>query len=189
MTSTTHNFLFDERVIYHDSYRVNKNRNVYLFIDEAMMIKEKRDYIHRMKKHPQNYSKQDFTDQLPYFGSFAVITNQIEAPEKVFLNYKSRCGVEVLFDGVKNILGNDYTYMQNDEALEGWMFINHLALQVHHKIFALLKQKGLLSKYSIRDFINFLSDIRKVRVNNQWLLEPMIDKQKKLVESIGITIP
>lgn len=189
MTSTTHNFLFDERVIYHDSYRVNKNRNVYLFIDEAMMIKEKRDYIHRMKKHPQNYSEQDFTDQLPYFGSFAVITNQIEAPEKVFLNYKSRCGVEVLFDGVKNILGNDYTYMQNDEALEGWMFINHLALQVHHKIFALLKQKGLLSKYSIRDFINFLSDIRKVRVNNQWLLEPMIDKQKKLVESIGITIP
>ncbi|HUZ58594.1 MAG TPA: hypothetical protein VMU83_07420, partial [Hanamia sp.] len=67
--------------------------------------------------------------------------------------------------------------------------INHLALQVHHKIYALLKERGLLSKYSIRDFINFLSDIRKVRVNNQWLLEPMIDKQKKLVESIGITIP
>ncbi len=78
-------------------------------------------------------------------GSFAVITNKTDDAETVFTNYKSRCGIEVLFDGVKNILGNDYIYMQNDETLEGWMFINHPALQVHHKIFALLKQKNLLA--------------------------------------------
>jgi transposase len=65
MTSTTNNFLFHERVIYHYSYRVNKNSSVYLIIDEAMMIIEKRDYIHRMKKHAQNHSEQDFTDQVP----------------------------------------------------------------------------------------------------------------------------
>lgn len=189
MTSTTNNFLFSERVVYYDSYQVAKGREIYLYIDESMMAKEKRDFIHRMKKHPQEYTKQKFETQLPNFGSFAVITNQVEDAEKVFLNYKSRCGVEVLFDGVKNILGNDYTYMQNDDALEGWMFINHLALQVHHKIYALLKERKLLSQYSIRDFITFLSDIRKVKVNKEWVLEPLIDKQKKMVKDMGITIP
>lgn len=79
--------------------------------------------------------------------------------------------------------------MQNDDALEGWMFINHLALQVHHKIYALLKERKLLSQYSIRDFITFLSDIRKVKVNKEWVLEPLIDKQKKMVKDMGITIP
>lgn len=189
MMTTTQNFLFADRVVYYDSYSVGKGRYVHLYIDEPMMVNEKRDYIHRMKKHPHNYSEEDFAARLPFFGSFAVITNQKDESESVFVNYKSRVGVEILFDGVKNILGNDYTYMQNDEALEGWMFINHLALQVHHKIYALLKEKNLLGKYSIRDFIQFLSDIRKVRVNDKWILEPMIDKQKKLVQELGITIP
>lgn len=189
MTSGTKNFLFDERVVYYDSYPVDGGRAVYLYVDETMMVKEKRDYILRMKKHPHRYGEKDFAAQLPNFGSFAVITNRRGEAEEVFCNYKSRCGVEVLFDGVKNILGNDHTYMQNNEALEGWMFINHLALQVHHKIYALLKEKKLLSKYSIRDFIKFLTDVRKVKIDNDWTLEPIIDKQKKLIKDLGITIP
>lgn len=42
----------------------------------------------------------------------------------------------------------------------------------------LAEAKEFVSKYSIRDFIMFLSDIRKAKVNNEWLLEPIIDKQK-----------
>jgi len=189
MPNTTNNFLFAERVVYYDSYTVPGKRKVYLYIDEYMMMNEKRDFIHRMKKHPQEYTEGKFAEHLPNFGSFAVITNKFDDAERVFINYKSRCGVEVLFDGVKNVLGNDYTYMQDDNALEGWMFINHLALQVHHKVYALLKEKKLLSKYSIRDFIGFLSDIRKVKVDKEWVLEPTVDKQKKLMKDIGITIP
>jgi hypothetical protein len=35
-------------------------------------------------------------------------------------------------------------------------------------------------------FVFFHSYIRKVKVNNEWLLEPMIDKQKELLKDIGI---
>lgn len=188
MLSSRNHFFYEKRLIHFDGYRIAKGRWVYLFIDEPMMLKEKSDYIHRMENHPHQYNEQDYQDQLPKFGSFAVISNQEEDAQEIYLKYKSRCGVEVLFDGVKNILGNDHTYMQNDEALEGWMFINHLALQVHHKIYRLLKEKKLLSKYSIRDFISFLADIRKVKINKEWVLEPTIDKQKKLMKDMGITI-
>ena len=79
--------------------------------------------------------------------------------------------------------------MHNDEALEGWMFINHLALLVHHKIYALLKEKKLISKYSIRDFIEYLADIRKVKINNEWMIEPIIAEQTKMLKLTGVTIP
>ena len=36
--------------------------------------------------------------------------------------------VETAFDAFKNTLQADRSYMQNDQSLEGWMFINYLAL-------------------------------------------------------------
>ena len=117
LTKSKSHFLFEKRVIYYDIYRLPAGRFIYLFVDEQMMIKEKRDFIIRMQKEIESYTPEEFTRQLPQFGSFSVIANSESNAETIFLNYKSRMGVEVLFDGVKNILGNDYTYMHNDDAL------------------------------------------------------------------------
>ena len=174
MTRSVKHFLFEDRVIYYDSYSSQEGRMIYLFVDEAMMVKEKKDFICRMETYPKKYTQARFEKQLPFFGSLALMTNKEDEPRSVFVNYKSRAGIEILFDGAKNILGNDFTYMQNDQALEGWMFINHLALLVHHKIYALLKEKKMIKKYSVRDFIEFLADVKKVRINQEWVLEPII---------------
>lgn len=189
MKDSINKFIFEDRVICFDSYSVPGKKKIYLYIDEVLMMAESRDYTKRMKNHPENYNEIKFKEQSLNFGSFAIITNRLDDAEEVYINYKSRCGVELLFDGVKNILGNDYTYMHDDHALEGWMFINHLALQVHHKIYRFLKEKQLLSKYSIRDFIEYLVAIRKVKVNDEWVLEPAIDKQMKMLKDLSISIP
>jgi transposase len=204
ITQTKNYFLFQGRVIYYDSYTVENNistdstgspttslndrRTVYLFTDEQMMIKEKRDYIMRIEKGCQGYTPEEFVEKMPEFGSFSVITAMQTDAKTLFINYKSRMNVEILFDGVKNILGNDHTYMQNDEMLEGWMFINHLALLVHHKIYALLKQNNLISKYSIRDFIEYIADIKKVKINEEWIVENIVLEQKKLLNKLKIHI-
>jgi transposase len=189
LTKSKNHFLFEKRVIYYDSYKLPNGRFIYLFVDEQMMIKEKRDFIIRMQKEIESYNEEEFTKQMSQFGTFSIIAKNEKKAEEMFLNYKSRMGVEVLFDGVKNILGNDYTYMQNDEALEGWMFINHLALLIHHKIDSLLKKEKLISKYSIRDFIEYLADVKKVKINNEWFIEPIIAEQKKMLQKLGLTIP
>lgn len=152
------------------------------------MVKEKRDYLMRVEKHTQNYTPDMFMEKMPYFGSLALITNEFEQAQTVYTNYKTRIGVEVLFDGVKNILGNDHTYIRDDSALDGWMFINHLALVVHHKIYSLLSSLELLTKYSIRDFIEFLAGINKVRINGKWHDEPVTAQQQKLLKSTKVAI-
>lgn len=189
LTKRASHFLFENRVIYYHSYPSQNNRIIYLFIDEQMMLKEKRDFIARKEKGLVGYTDEEFTIQIARFGTFSIIANMDITPREIYINYKSRMGIELLFDGTKNILGNDFTYMQNDEALEGWMFINHLALLIHHKIYQLLKEKNMLSKYSIRDFIEYLADVKKVKINDDWILEPIIKEQQKLLQSIGLSIP
>ena len=188
LTQSKNNFLFEGRVIYYDSYPVGNNRTVYLFIDEQMMIQEKRDYVMRIEKECNGYTQDEFVKKMPEFGTFSGISDMQTDARTLFLNYKGRVYVEILFDGVKNILGNDYSYMRDDDALEGWMFINHLALLVHHKIYALLKENNLISKYSVRDFIEYIADVKKVKINNEWVAEPIVSEQKKLLSKLNIHI-
>ena len=65
LTKSKSHFLFEKRVIYYDIYRLPAGRFIYLFVDEQMMIKEKRDFIIRMQKEIESYTPEEFTRQLP----------------------------------------------------------------------------------------------------------------------------
>lgn len=76
--------------------------------------------------------------------------------------------IEELFDSMKNVLETDNTYMQNEDALQGLMFVNHLALQFYQQIYLFLKDNKLNGKYSVKDFLLYLKQVRKVRINGEW---------------------
>jgi transposase len=95
-----------------------------------------------------------------------------------------------MFDLLKNILEADKSYMQNEETLQGWLFVNHLALLAVYKIYSLLKDKRLISRYSIRDFTQHLLEVRAVKINNQWRQAEIIKGTGQFLAKIGIeTIP
>ena len=73
-----------------------------------------------------------------------------------------------MIDALKNVVEADRTYMQNPQTLEGWMFINHIALQWYYHILHLLKQHDLNKKYAPKDLLMMLDEIKKVKINNQW---------------------
>ena len=93
---------------------------------------------------------------------------------------------ETMIDALKNIIEADRTYMQNEQALEGWMFINLIALKWYYTILNLLKKKGLNKKYSPMDFLLFLSEIKKVKINDQWYNAEMTKKTRDLLQSLNI---
>jgi hypothetical protein len=49
--------------------------------------------------------------------------------EDVYCHCKYRGEEKTMIDALKNILDADRTYMQNEHALEGWMFVNLVALK------------------------------------------------------------
>jgi hypothetical protein len=96
--------------------------------------------------------------------------------------------VETAFDAFKNNLEADRSYMQNDQALEGWMFMNYLALLAYWRMLKLLVKQELLSKFSIKDLLIHLSHIKKIRINGQWHQAEITDKTKKLLIKLGYAI-
>jgi ABC-type lipoprotein export system ATPase subunit len=91
-----------------------------------------------------------------------------------------------MFDLFKNILDSDKSYMQNEETLQGWIFMNHLALLAVYKIYHILQDKQLITKYSIRDFIQHLLEIRAVKINDSWYNAEIINATSKFLEKIGL---
>ncbi len=94
---------------------------------------------YRIESLPEDYQIKSFHEYAERFGTIALLSNvYTKDAEHIYNTYKSRNEAEVMFDGIKNILHADRTYMQNEDALQGWMFINHIALQWYYIIYSLL---------------------------------------------------
>ncbi len=59
----------------------------------------------------------------------------------------------------------DHSYMQDEHALEGWMFSNYIALHWYYKIYQRLVKTGLISQYSAMDILDFLQEILKIKID------------------------
>ena len=153
-------FKFQGRVIWYYSYVIDKLK-VNLYLDEQLKLEESRDYLSRVESLPEKYNMETFFQKQHHFGTIAMLHNTSKTPETVYINYKSRMQIEEMTDVLKNTLEADSSYMQNEQALETWMFINHISLHWYYRIYQLLAKYDLIGKYSPMDFIRFLKKIKK----------------------------
>ena len=127
-----------------------------------------------------------FHDKQHAFGTIAVIGNTNKTPQENYADYKTRGQVETMIDTLKNIVDADRTYMQNQTTLEGWMFINLIALKWYYQILNLLKKHELNKKYSVTDFLIFLAEIKKVKINDTWQMAEVVKKSLEMLKKLGI---
>jgi transposase len=177
-------FTYAKRTIWYST-----NNKVTLFLDEELRLAEERDYLSRIETHPEKYSLELFHEKQHTFGTMALISNISEStPEKLYCQYKSRCAIEQLFDSFKNLLAADRTYMRTDEGLEGWMFINFIALSWYYKIYAKLLENNLLTHYSVNDVLQRSAKIKKVRINDTWYTSEITAKTQKLLTAVACPV-
>ena len=184
-------FKYEGRYIWHytiplEAANQKFEKTVIVFLDEELRNREQKDYLDRIENDVVNYSIEKFHKKQYWLGTIAIIENTKKSPRDVYVDYKTRGDIEIMIDTLKNIVEADRTYMQNEKALEGWMFINLIALKWYYTILNLLKKKKVNSKYSPKDFLLFLSEIKKVRINNQWYDAEITLKTRELLESLDI---
>ena len=183
-------FKYKKRYIWFKESKIKDKRRVIVFLDDQLRISEEQDYLDRIERKCENYSKEEFLRLQPRMGTITIIDNICDREAKeIYYTYKSRCEIEQLFDIFKNELSADTTYMHSIESLKGWLFINHLALMMYYRIFKLLKDNDILDKYSVDDVIAHLEHIYAVDVNTHWKLCPSSHKSSKLLKSINVNIP
>lgn len=183
----SHYFTFEKRVIWYSSYQTMDGQKVFLFLDPILEVKEEQDFIARAEQHYEGYDMVGFHQKKHSFGTISMITNlEHKTAQEIYMAYKSRMEIESMFDMFKNVLESDKSYMQNEETLYGWIFMNHLALLVVYKIYHLLQEKNLIAKYSIRDFVRHLLEIRAVKIQGTWHKAEIIKATSQFLEKIGL---
>lgn len=186
----THYFKYQERYIFCSISKHADGKILYVFLDDRLKFEEEQSYLNRIDIQKEDkVSIKEFHKAAHTFGTFAILTNLSEkTPLEIYQIYKSRMEVETAFDAFKNTLQADRSYMQNDQSLEGWMFINYLSLLVYWRILKLLVSKEMLSKVSVKDLLIHLSYLKKIRINGEWHQAEITDKTKKLFSKLDYNI-
>jgi transposase len=183
-------FMHEKRVIWYQEYFIttDKRQSLIIFLDEALRVKEEQDYLLRIATHPEGHSIQLYHQRRNAFGTLTLLTAlKRKTAQDIYEGYKSCMTIEVLFDGMKNVLEADHTYMQNEQTLQGWMFINHITLQWYQQLYTELKTKGLLKQYSVNDYIQLLTDLKKIKINGQWYFNEITKTSSRMMEKLGLT--
>ena len=179
-------FKHEGRYIWYYTIPVDAKKSVIVFLDDELRSREQKDYLNRIENNVVDYSIEKFHEKQYRLGTIAIIENTGKPPCDVFHYYKTRGNVETMIDALKNIIEADRTYMQNEKALEGWMFINMIALKWYYTILNLLKKEELNKKYSPMDFLLFLSEVKKVKINDQWYDAEITKKTRELLQALNI---
>ena len=181
-------FQHEKRIIWYKSYPALDYYTLHLFLDEGLRVKEESDYLMRIKTLPEDYSLKGYQDRKDRFGTIAILTNLKTTALDIYQTYKGSMAIEVMFDGMKNIMDADHTYMQDSQTLEGWMFVNHLVLQWYQHLYIELKEKQLINKISVNDYIQLLTDVKKIKINDKWYLNEFTQQTQKMIHKLNIKI-
>jgi len=184
-------FRFEKRVIWHYSYYVNggalKGKKIVVFLDERLKTEEEKDYIARIEDDEDSKKTiEDFYEIQHRQGTIAVITDLYDDAERIYNVLKSRSEIETMFDTFKNVLQADRAYMRDDYQMEGWMFINFLALVFYYKVYRLLSDNDLLKRYSPKDVLIHLLRIHKLEIQDQWVTSEIPKKTRDILERLNL---
>lgn len=188
-------FKFSKRFIFHaDTTNLGK-RKMDLFLDGKQKEQEKTDYLSRIQSLPENFSKSKFNEKVQSMGTLAIMHNTGLSPQDLYVEYKNRGEIEQFFDHFKNTIDASCSHMQRTESLNGWMFINHISMQIIYKLFQILKttplnkKQKLIHRYSINDTIEHLKTIKKIKFTpNEFVISEINKSAKILLKQMKISI-
>jgi len=180
-------FKFENRYIWYYKSAISE-KTVWIFLDEELKNRESKDYLTRIEEELEDYTMEQYLEREHRFGTIALLHNTLKTAEEVYIAYKSRGEIEQMIDVYKNVLEADVSHMQNEHSLEGWMFCNFIALHWYYVIYRNLVVAKLLNKYSPQDFVKFLVEIKKVRINDKWYNAEITKKTQDILMKIGLPI-
>ena len=184
-------FLFEKRAIWYYKYEIAegnlKGKNITVFLDERLRAEEEKDYLSRIEKN-DTAMLDNFFEIQHRMGTIAVITDLDKRGERIYNLLKSRVEIEIMFDAFKNVLNADKTYMRDDYQIEGWMFINFIALVFYYRLYKILADNSLLKRYTPNDVLIHLSRIYKLKIQNEWITSEIPKKTRVILEKLNIPI-
>ncbi len=186
--SSEGHFFYAGRLIKYCTQTID-GHTVYLYYDAKHAAEEETDYLRRVDDDKQEkYTMETYRVKAPQFGTLAVMVSEGISARRGYDHYKSRCEVEQEIDVLKTDLDALTSYMQDNDRLEAWMFINFIALHIFYMLRKRIADNDLTSKISTREAIRILCRQRIVRVDKEWRKAEASTKDRSLLEALGVSV-
>ncbi len=196
-------FVYGNKHIWFSDYNFEGER-IITYLDERLKSEEESDMVMRIKHLEEKESKDRLNEVEKKLleecngrlyeksfrnGTLSVRTSLNDTPEKIFQIMKSRADIEQCFDTFKNTLEADRSYMRDDCQLEGWLFVNFIAMQLYYKIYAILLEKQMLGNHSPADIISHLKRVHMIKAGGKWKLAEIPQKSERIIKKLEIEMP
>lgn len=194
-------FTFDERIIWFHSTQNGEKEKIITYIDPYLKAAEESDLMVRIKKLEEKskvkkldaeederlnkYHKNILVNN-NQLGTLSIRTNVESNEEEIFQLLKSRVNIEQSFDTLKNNIEIEKSYVRDDKQMEGWLFINFIALQLYYKLYAILLKNKMLNNYSPADVLTHLKRISALKISNEWQIAEIPKKTKETLKKLGM---
>lgn len=99
-------------------------------------------------------------------GKISIISNLDTTPDQIYLIYKERENIEQVFDAMKNEMENDKTYLRDNDAIRGYLFVSFISLHIHYRIREMLRINDLIGKYSVNELLFELSKVCAIQYSD-----------------------
>ncbi|MCD6462051.1 MAG: transposase [Thermoplasmata archaeon] len=163
-----------------------EGRTLYHYLDKTMAAEEESNYLKRVEAGQETMTR--FRKLRPRFGTLTLLTDTGLSAEKTYSLYKERRDIEYTFDTLQNTLGADTTWMRTRESLQGYLFIQYIALHLYSQILDHLKRKDLLKRYSVQDILTHLSKATVVEIDGKDRIGEITRQTKKIIELLELPI-
>lgn len=176
---------YDSSILYS---KIEKDGEYYYsFLNSDDFSTQLKGYLNRCYKN-KNFEDSKYKKQISKLGNIVFKSNKKIDPEELYRAYDSRWIIEEGFDFYKNIIELEKERVQGDTRVIGNEFINYLSLLISTKTYNQIKDK-IEKKYSYSQILNYLSQIKKIRLldgSNCWKDTKTIKYIKELATSLSI---
>ena len=129
---------------------------LYSFKDQKRANAETNSFMQRVKEGKADFSKYDV--QKERFGTITFLSDQDLEPLQVYMCYKTRWQIELVFKSYKTDIELTTTGVHGDFSVYGKEFINFISTLITTRIIKKEHEAGLLDRMSYGDILEDLND-------------------------------
>lgn len=160
---------------------------LYLYEDIKLKAEEESNYIEKVEEGKKRM--EELRRERKRFGRIGLLTNLDLTYKEVYSYYKQREEIELVFDGMKNELENDKTYLSDEDGVRGYFFICFIAIYLYFKVLQLIKKAGLTEKLSVKELLHELSKVYLICYKDgKKHLSEIPKKTEELCEKLNINL-
>jgi transposase len=144
----------------------------------------KRDNGYIVKKNNEAYK--EFRSRE---GWFILLSNCDSDPLQTLEIYRKRDVVEKAFNVVKNFQQQNRTRVHSDDVYDSKVFIGFLSMILISQIHKILKDNNIYKDKTMDEFLDILSTIKAVIINNKYIIDPLTKATKDYYKLFHCPLP